>query len=115
MTREKSDRLVHKIGRQVVASFECSRRINARIVEHEVWSVLVGFRIHEPIEPIEAAPQRPPVERPGRAGFSKWGDVPFAYHVAAISMQLQYLGQSSCFLSNLPAIAGKAAVEIRKA
>ncbi len=115
MPGEKTDRPIDEIGRQVVAALEGSGCIDARIVEHELRSVLVGFRIHEPVEAIEAAPERPAVERTRCAGFSQGRDVPLADHVVAVGMGSQHLGERSSFLGDLAAIAREAAVEVRQA
>ena len=115
MPGQETDRLIDEVSRQVVAAFERSGCIDARIVEHELWSVLVGFRIHESIEAIEAAPERPAVERTRCAGFSQRRDVPLAHHVVAVGMGSQHLGERSGLLCDLAAIAGKTAVEVRKA
>ncbi len=56
MVGEVADRLVHEIGCQMIARGEGARRIDRRVVAHQLRRVLIRFRIHEAIETIEAAP-----------------------------------------------------------
>src|SRR6476620_11578473 len=101
MAGKEPDRLVHKVSCQMIAALERAGCIDARIVEHEVGSILVRLCIHESIKTIEAAPERPTIERTRCAGLSKRRDVPLADHVAAVGMRLQHLGQRSGLLCDL--------------
>src|SRR5262249_27036518 len=85
------------------------------IVEHELRSILIGFRVHKSVEAIKAAPERPAVERTGCASFGQGSDVPLAHDVIAVGMGSQHLGERSSFLCDLAAIAREPAVEVRKA
>ena len=93
MVGEIADRLVDQIGGQVIAGREGARRIDRRVVAHQLRRVLVGLGIHEAVEAVEAAAERPAVERPGRARLGQRRDVPFAQHVVAIAVRPQHLGQ----------------------
>ena len=64
-----ADRLVDQIGRQVIAGGEVAGRIDRRVVAHQLGRVLVGLGIQEAIEAVEAAAERPAVERAGGARF----------------------------------------------
>src|SRR5262245_5101456 len=97
VTGQETDRLSVKVGRQVVPTFECSWRIDARIVEHELRSILIGFRVHKSVEAIKAAPERPAVERTGCASFGQGSDVPLAHDVIAAGMGSQHLVDSHHF------------------
>src|SRR4029453_10243480 len=112
---QKPDRLVDEVGCQGVAARVRAGGIDARIVAHELWSVLVGCRIHKAVETIETAAQWPPVERTRGAGFRQGRDVPFAHHVVAGAMRPQTLGERASLLGDLAAIAREAAVEVREA
>ena len=115
MAGQEADRLIDEVGCQVVAAFEASGCIDARIVEYELRRILVGFRIHEAVEAIEAASQWPAVERTRSAGFGQGRDVPFAQHVIAVGMRSQHLGERSGLPRDLAAIARETAVEVREA
>ena len=67
MVGEIADRLVDEVGGQVIAGREGARRIDRRVVAHQLGRVLVGLGIDEAVEAIEAAAERPAVERAGRA------------------------------------------------
>ena len=82
---------------------------------HQFRRVLVGLGVQEAVEAVEAAAQRPAVERPGRAALGQRRDVPFADHVVAIGVRPQHLGQRAGLARDLAAIAGIAAVEIGEA
>ena len=62
MTGQEANGLVHEISCQVVPAFECTGCIDVRIIEYQVGSILVRLGIHEPVEAVEPAPQRPAIE-----------------------------------------------------
>ena len=106
---DEADRLVDQIGRQVIAVRIDAGRIDMGVVGHEFGRELVGLGIEEAVEAIEAAAERPAVERPGGAAFGQRRDVPFADHVVAIAVRPQHLGQRARLARDLAAIAGIAA------
>ena len=115
MVGEVADRLVHEIGCQVVARGEGARRIDRRVVAHQLRRVLIRLGIHETIEAIETAPQRPAVERTGRARFRERRHVPLAQHVVAIAVRAQHFGDGAGLAADLAAIAGIARIEVGEA
>ena len=112
---DEADRLIDQIGRQVIAVGVSPRRIDVGVVGDKLRCVLIGLGIEEAVEAIEAAPQRPAVERSGGAALRQRRDMPFADHVIAIGMRLQHLGQRPGLARDLAAISGIAAVEIGEA
>ena len=84
------------------------------VVAHNFGAVLVGLCVKESIEAIESACKWPAIEWTSRACFGQWRDVPFTDHVVAVSMWAKHLGQCSCFVCDLAAIARVAAVEVCK-
>ena len=90
---DEADGLVGQVLAQVVAAREGPGRGDRGIVAHQLRRVLVGLCIHEAIEAVEAAAQRPAVERSGRPGLGQRGHVPLADHVVAVAVCPQDLGQ----------------------
>ena len=90
---DEADGLVGQVLGQVVAAGVGPGRGDRRVVADELGRVLVGLGVHEAVEAVEAAPQRPAVERPGRPGLGQRGDVPLADHVVAIAVRPQDLRQ----------------------
>ena len=115
MPGQEADGLVHQVFRQVIALLRRTRRLNRRVVAHKFRRVLVRRRIHEAVEAVEPAGQRPAIERPGAAAFGQRGDVPLAQHVGAVAVRAQHFCQRPGFLADLAAIPGKTAVEVRQA
>ena len=112
---DEADRLIDQILGEVIAALIRSRRRDAGVVADQLRRILVGLGIHEAVVAIESAPERPAVERAGRARFGQRRDMPFAEHVVAIAVRPQHLGDRSGLLRDLAAIAGIAAVEIGEA
>ena len=115
MTGQEADRLIDEVGGQVIAIGEGSRRLDTRIVAHQFRSVLIGLRIHEAIKTIEAAAQRPAVERTGGTALDQWRDVPLAEHIVAIAVRTQHFRQRAGLFGDLAAVAWIAAVKIGEA
>ena len=115
MIGNETDRAVHEIGGQMIAALERAGRLDMRIVEHEFRRVLIRLRIQKPVETIEAARERPAIERPCRAALRQRRHVPLADHVIAIAVRTQHFGERARLLRDLPAIARKAGIEIGEA
>ena len=112
---DEADRLVDQIRGQVIAVGVGAGRIDVGVVGDQFRRELVGLGIEEAVEAVEAAAQRPAVERPGGAAFGQRRDMPFADHVVAIAVRPQHLRQRARLARDLAAIAGIAAVEIGEA
>ncbi len=112
---DEADRLIDQIGSQMIAVGVGSGRMNVGVVGDEFRRVLVGLGVEKAVEAVEAAPQWPAVERPGRAALGQRRDVPFADHVIAVGVGLEHFRKRSGFARDLAAITGIARVEIGEA
>ena len=112
---DEADRLIDQVPGQVVAVRIGARRIDMPVVGNQLRRILVGLGVEKAIEAVEAAAERPAVERSGRTAFGQRRDVPFADHVVAIGVRAQHFGERPGFARDLAAIAGIAAVEIGEA
>ena len=112
---DEADRLVDEVGGQVIAVGISPRRIDVRVAGDELRRILIGLGIEEAVEAIEAAAERPAVERAGGAAFGQRRHMPFADHVVAIGVRAQHLGDGAGLARDLAAIAGIAGIEIGEA
>ena len=112
---DEADRLVGQVGGEVIAAGVCAGRRHHRVVAHQLGRILIGLGVHEAVEAIEPAPQRPAIDRPRRPGLAQRRNVPFADHVAVVAMRAQHLRQRARLAPDLAAIAGITAVEIGEA
>ena len=112
---DEADRLVDQVLGQMIAVGVRAGRIDVRVVRDELGRVLVGLGIEEAVEAVEAAPQRPAVERTGGPALGQRRDVPFADHVVAIAVHAQHLGERARLARDLAAVAGIAGIEIGEA
>ena len=112
---DEADRLVDQIGGQVIAVGVGPRGINMCVVGDELRRILIGLGIEEAVEAVEAAPERPAVERTGRAALGQRRHMPFADHVVAIGVRAQHLGDGAGLARDLAAITGIAGIEIGEA
>ena len=78
VSSEHLNGIVGEVLGHVVAGLVVAGYSNMAVVAHHFGGVLVGFSIEESVEPIETAPERPAVERPGRARLGEWRDMPLA-------------------------------------
>ena len=90
---DEVDRLVGKIGGEVVALFRRLWRLDLMIVVDEIGIILMGVAAEKPVIALEAAPQRPAVIRTGRADLLGWRQVPFADGIGRITLLQQRLRQ----------------------
>ncbi len=90
---DEADRLVDQVRGQMIAVGVGAGRIDMGVVAHQLRRVLVGLGIHEAVEAVEAAAERPAVERPGGAALGQRRDVPLADHVVAIAVRPQHFRQ----------------------
>jgi hypothetical protein len=90
---DELDGLVGQVLGQVIALFGGARRLDLVVVVDQVRVPLAGVTAQEPVEPLEAASQRPAVERPGRRLEFRGHQVVLADHVGAVAALLQHLRQ----------------------
>ena len=110
-----ADGLVDQVLAEVVAGLVRAGRVDGRVVAHQFGRVLVGLGVHEAVEAVEAAAQRPAVVGAARARLRQRRHVPLAQHRGAPAVRAQHLGDGAGLLGDLAAVARKAAVEVGQA
>jgi len=65
----EADRLIDQIGGEVIAVGVSARRIDMRVIGDKLGRILIGLGVEEAVEAVEAASERPTVERAGGAAF----------------------------------------------
>ena len=75
---DEADRLVGKVGGQVIAFFRRLRRLDLMIVVDEVGIILMGVAAEKAVIALEAAPERPAIIGTGGADLLGWRQVPLA-------------------------------------
>ncbi len=94
------DRAVRQVDVQVVALLRRGGRAHPVVVVDEVGVPLVGVTAEEPVEAFEAAAERPAVERPGRRGLVRRGEVPLADAEGAVPVGQQHLGEEAVLVAH---------------
>ena len=102
---DELDGLVRQVLGQVIALFGGARRLDLVIVIDQLRIPLAAVPAEEPVEPLEAAPQRPAVERPGRRLEFRRHQVVFADQVGAIAVPLKHLRQEPVLKRDAAVIA----------
>ena len=103
---DELDGLVGQVLGQVVALFGGAGRLDLVVVVDQLWVPLAGIPAQEAVEALEAAPERPAVERPGRRFEFRGHQVVLADHVGAVAVLLQHLGQEPVLERDAAVIAG---------
>ena len=83
----EQQRMINEILAEVVALFGALRRLNVMVVVDELGAELVGLAVEESVEAIEAATERPLVERSGRRRLFHLHEVPLARAERGIAVQ----------------------------
>ena len=104
---DELDRTVGEVDVEVVALVGRRRRADRMVVVGEVGKPLVGRAGHEPVEPLEAAPERPPVERPSRGRLGRRGEVPLADGERVVAVLEQHLGQEAVLVADETVVSGE--------
>ncbi len=92
---DEADRLVHQVGREVIALLRRLRRFDLAVVVDEIGVVLAGVAAEEAIVALEAAPQRPAVVGPGGTDLLGGRQMPFPERVGVVALPEQNLGQEA--------------------
>ena len=82
------------------------------IVIRQFGIELVGLALHEAVEAVEAALQRPVVERPSRRCILHRGQVPLAHGKGGIPLLAQHFGHGGCVRTDVSPHVGKPGVEV---
>ncbi|CAB4640434.1 unannotated protein [freshwater metagenome] len=107
--------VINEIFGEVIASPVGARCGDMCVVAHNFGAVLISFSIEESVEAIEPARKWPSIKRTSGACLSERCDMPFANHVVAVAVRTKHFGKGACFVCDLAAIAGVAAVEVGEA
>jgi hypothetical protein len=97
---------------QVVALLRGARRLDLVVVVHELGRPLAGVATQEPVEALEAAPERPPVVRSGGRLELRRHQVVLADEVGVVAVLLEHLGQEAVLERDLPVVARVARGEL---
>ena len=106
------DGLVDEVLGEVVAVGDRAGRVDAVVVVDEIRRELVGLPVEEPVEAVEAALQRPLVERPGRRCLVHGAEVPLAEREGGVPLVAQDLAHRRGLVGDLPSHVREAAVEV---
>ena len=109
---DELDGLVGQILGQVIPLLRGARRLHLVVVIDQVRMPLAGVAAEEPVEPLEAAPQRPPVERPGAGLELRRQQVVLADHVRAVAVGQQHLRQEPVLERDLAVVTRVAGGEL---
>lgn len=112
---DELDRLVDQVLAEVVALLRRAWRLHLVVVIHQIRVPLAGVAAQEPVEALEAAPQRPPVIRACAGFLVARRQVVLPDHERAVPMIDQHLGQEAILKRNDPVVSGVAARQLRDA
>src|SRR4029450_2298410 len=90
---DDADRPVGQVLGQVVALGRRARGVDEAVSGHQVGRPLVGVAAEEPVDPLEAEPQRPAVERARGALLPAGREVPLADGERAVARVAQDAGR----------------------
>ena len=106
-------RLVDQVLAEVVALLGRARRLHLVVVVHQVRIPLAGVTAQEAVETLEAAPQRPPVERACARLLVARRQVVLPDHERAVAVLEQHLGQEAVLERDDAVVPGIAAGQLR--
>ena len=92
---DEADRLVGKIGGQVIALFRRLRRLDLMIVVDEVGIILMRVAAQEPVIALEPAAERPAVIGAGGADLLGRRQVPLADAISRVALLQEHVGQKA--------------------
>ena len=110
---DELDRLVDQVLAEVVTLLGRSRRLHLVVVVHQIRIPLAGVTAQEPIETLEPAPQRPPVERARARLLVARRQVVLADHEGAVAVLDEHLGQEAVLERDDAVVPGIAAGQLR--
>jgi hypothetical protein len=108
-------RLVDQVLAEVVTLLGRARRLHLVVVIHQIRIPLAGIPAQEPVEALEAAPQRPPVERARARLLVAGRQVVFPDHERAVTVLEEHLGQEAVLERDDAVVPGIAARQLRDA
>ena len=110
---DELDRLVHQVLAEVVPLLRGARRLHLVVVVHQIRIPLAGVAAEEAVEALEAAPQRPPVERARGRLLVARRQVVLPDHEGAVAVLDQHLGQEAVLERDDAVVPGIAARQLR--
>ena len=105
-------RLADQVLAEVVTLLGRARRLHRVVVVHQVRIPLTGVTAQEPVETLEAAPQRPPVERARARLLVARRQVVLPDQERAVTMLHEHLGQEAVLERDHPVVPGIAARQL---
>ena len=109
------DRVVGEVLAEVVALLRRPRLRDRRVVLCQVGIPLVGLAAEEAVEALEAAAERPAVERARRGVVLRRRQVPLAEAERVVAVLEQHLGQHPVLERHAPVVAGEARRQLHDA
>ena len=110
---DELDRLVDQVLAEVVTLLGRARRLHLVVVVHQVRIPLAGVTAEEAVETLEAAPQRPPVERACARLLVARRQVVLPDHEGAVAVLEEHLGQEAVLERHDAVVPGIAARQLR--
>ena len=110
---DELDRLVDQVLAEVVTLLGRARRLHLVVVVHQIRIPLAGVTAQEPVETLEAAPQRPPVKRARGRLLVARRQVVLPDHERAVAVLDEHLGQEAVLERDDAVVAGIAAGQLR--
>ena len=105
---DEVDRLVGKIGSEMITLFRRLRRLDLMIVINKVGIILMRVTAEETVIALKATPERPAIIRTGRADLLGRREMPFADAIGCVTLLQKHLGQKAVLKRNRAIAARKA-------
>ena len=109
---QEANRVVGQVLGQVIAILRRLGRRDEMIVVGQLGVELIGLAAEEAVVAVEAALQRPLVERTGLRGFLHWREMPLAQREGRVVLVAQHFGDGRRVARDRPAHVRIARVEV---
>jgi hypothetical protein len=110
---DHSQQLIDEVLADVIAVVGPAGWRDRVVVAHQIGMELVGLALHEAVEPVEPAAQRPLVERSRRRALLHRREVPFAGAQRGVPLGLQDLGHRGGMVRDVAELMREAGAEVR--
>ena len=107
------EQLVDQVFRHVVAVLGLGGRLDRVVVAHQLGVELVGLALEEAVEAVEAAAERPLVERTGGRALFHRGEVPLADAERGVARLAQHLGDRGGVVADVAELVRESGAEVR--